>query len=98
MNKQIEALKMAVEGLEIAFDLAFKEDVASPIDEYHFESALITCKEALAEAEKQEPVAWKGLTDVERQDIIKELSGYDSDANNNDVALWIEKALKEKNT
>ena len=94
MNKQIEALKLSQDFMRVVLEFI-------PNNSELERAYLLTFKaitEALAEAEKQEPVAWKGLTDVERQDIIKELSGYDSDANNNDVALWIEKALKEKNT
>jgi hypothetical protein len=41
---------------------------------------------------------WQGLTDDERKAIITELSGWSSDANNFDVAIWIEAKLKEKNT
>lgn len=48
MNKQIEALKMAIEALE-------------GIDECYWEHTVLqACKEALAEAEKQEPVAFNG--------------------------------------
>ena len=50
-----EALKMAIEALETAFDLAFKEIAGSPSDEVLFEDALIACKEALAQP-AQEPV------------------------------------------
>jgi hypothetical protein len=42
--------------------------------------------------------SWQGLSDDERQNIIKELSGYDFDADNYDVAVFVEQALKEKNT
>ena len=46
MNKQIEALKMAIEFIERHVEA----------DEYDW--LIQACKEALAEAEKQEPVAW----------------------------------------
>ena len=46
MNKQIEALKMAIYSFE---KLMVFDDLRAEIQ---------ICKEALAEAEKQEPVAW----------------------------------------
>ena len=49
MNKQIEALKMAIEAMNKVWDEA---------DFVYLAKALNACKEALAEAEKQEPVAW----------------------------------------
>lgn len=68
MNKQIEALKMAIEGMakaEKVFDdlglLLIKFGVNPSDINFHKESFLApviqVCKEALAEAEKQEPVA-----------------------------------------
>ena len=42
--------------------------------------------------------SWQGLSVDERYSIIKELSGYDFDADNYDVAVFVEQALKEKNT
>lgn len=41
--------------------------------------------------------SWQGLSVDERYSIIKELSGYDFDADNYDVAVFVEQALKEKN-
>lgn len=46
MNKQIEALKMAIEAIEFQAFGKYKQEVVAKL------------KEALAEAEKQEPVAW----------------------------------------
>ena len=56
MNKQIEALKMAIKDLE---------DIKRwwrGIE--HYQNTINACKEALAEAEKQEPVAWYGIGDM----------------------------------
>ncbi len=52
MNKQIEALKMAIEALESI------ELLCDDKRWYLIGSARKYCKEALAEAEKHEPVAW----------------------------------------
>ena len=53
MSKQIEAFKMAIEAM-------LKEPQS--MEDFEFkEKALNVCKEALAEAEKQEPVAWTDL-------------------------------------
>ena len=55
MNKQIEALKMAIESLETA------DAIVAEYSGVYFERiqpAIQACKEALAESEKQEPVAW----------------------------------------
>ena len=69
MNKTQEALKMAVEALEESMPLVFGNGIAlemmkTPLLEveqkvnFH-KKAINACKEALAEAEKQEPVALK---------------------------------------
>ena len=50
MNKQIEALKMAIEALENIF--GWQRTTIDILDVHK------ACKEALAEAEKQEPVAF----------------------------------------
>ena len=52
MSKQIEALKMAIEALESI------ELLCDDKRWYLIGNARKSCKEALAEAEKQEPVAW----------------------------------------
>lgn len=98
MNKQIEALKMAIE---------WKNS-----NKYTAEQVIEACKEALAEAEKQEPVAlirhengnfspapsWQGLSDNE---IGKVLDDLDIGAAHTDwminFAYAIEAKLKEKN-
>lgn len=41
--------------------------------------------------------SWQGLTFDEINSIIKELSGYDTDADNYNVAVFVEEALKNKN-
>ena len=41
--------------------------------------------------------SWQGLSVDERYSIIKELSGYDFDADNYDVAVFVEQALRDKN-
>jgi len=46
--------------------------------------------------EKQEPVAWVGLTDEERMDILLNLN-WDKKLSHMDTALAIEAKLKEKN-
>lgn len=102
MNKQIEALKMAIEALE-------------GIDECFWEHTVLqACKEALAEAEKQEPVAlirhengnfspapsWQSLSDNE---INKLADKYSEPLPNGEIfhfdlfARAIEAKLKEKN-
>jgi hypothetical protein len=48
MNKQIEALKLVIDFLN-------REGF---IEEHEIQNVIETCKEALAEAEKQEPVAY----------------------------------------
>jgi hypothetical protein len=56
-DQRQEALKMAIEALEQAHSLAFKEIAGSPPDEVLFEDAIQACKDAL-EQPAQEPVAW----------------------------------------
>ena len=110
MNKQIEALKMAIEALDESMPLVFGNGIAlemmkTPLLEveqkvnFH-KKAINACKEALAEAEKKE---WQSLSDDEINEYW-----YQS---NNDVegvrlgfttqqhyfARAIEQALKEKN-
>ena len=41
--------------------------------------------------------SWQGLSFDEINSIIKELSGYDTDADNYNVAVFVEEALKNKN-
>ena len=48
MSKQIEALKMAIEWMKDEPNLDYQ----------FYLDTMEACKEALAEAEKQEPVAW----------------------------------------
>jgi hypothetical protein len=56
MNKQIEALKMAIEALDNA---CMKIEKWTKGGKWNAgKDALAKCKEALAEAEKQGPVAW----------------------------------------
>ena len=82
MNKQIKALKMAIEVLSQ--------------DEGWFDpsKALKACKEALAEAEKQE---WQSLSDDEVREIRVKYAGLPWNE-----GFWrfyndVEQALKEKN-
>ena len=63
MNKQIEALKMAIEAMNDA-GFFIDGDVGYPI---FFEKAIKACKEALAEAEKQE------IGEAEIQQMLKEI-------------------------
>ena len=81
MNKQIEALKMAIEALENIF--GWQRTTIDILDVHK------TCKEALAEAEKQE---FKFLTNYEIRKCWRK-----SDGNILDFSYAIEKALKEKN-
>ena len=55
MNKQIEALNMAIYALNIADAIVIEY---SGVELEKIQPALEACKEALAEAENQEPVAW----------------------------------------
>ena len=62
-NKTIEALKMAIDKAITEFE------ILSSFPQYSFDyvdliKELSACKEALAEAEKQEPVAWYGIGDM----------------------------------
>ncbi len=109
MNKQIEALKMAIEALESI------ELLCDDKRWYLIGSARKACKEALAEAEKQEPVAWlsteskaneiikthpatwQSLSDDEINEIWVKSFGSSEIVHNLDFARAIEKALKEKN-
>ena len=60
MNKQIEALKMAIEAVEGQAFGKYRQEVVAKL------------KEALAEAEKQEPVAWMMLNEHNKQICITE--------------------------
>ena len=108
MNKQIEALKMAIEALE-------------GIDECYWEHTVLqSCKEALAEAEKQEigeaeirqmlkeiewchkeleKKEWQSLSDDEIQNELKNMwdKGLIPSYSIVEFARAIEQALKEKN-
>ena len=57
MNKQIEALKMAIEQLESWHNVYVVKPSAN-MELLDFSVALNACKEALEEAEKQEPVGY----------------------------------------
>jgi len=90
MNKQIEALKMAIDWIE-------KETRS----QYTYVDILQACKEAL-EQPAQEPATWQSLSD----DEIKNLSHNNKcwmNAGGNLMFDWeyfaraIEQALKEKN-
>lgn len=92
----IEAMKQALEALErsvtTCFDQYAHQQAMSQPD--HFINQTITSlRQAIAEAEKQKPVAWFGLTDDEVFDIYKQfdLLQYRS------FAKALEAKLKEKN-
>ena len=60
MNKQIEALKMAVEALYALeyHDNLIEYDAYRVDKDFDLDKVRNACNDALAEAEKQEPVAW----------------------------------------
>ena len=60
MNKQIEALKMAVEALDALeyHDNLIEYDAYRIDKDFDLDNVRNACNDALAEAEKQEPVAW----------------------------------------
>lgn len=64
MNEQIEALKMAIAEIEGWIDHAYGYSPENCADN----KAIQACKKALAQAEKQEPVAW--IKDVDDKGII----------------------------
>lgn len=70
MNTQTqEALKIAIEALQQAHSLAFKEIAGSPPDEVLFEDAIQACKEVL-EQPAQEP-AWDDKQDEWSDEIAQ---------------------------
>jgi hypothetical protein len=83
MNKQTEALKMAIDWFEVEKGIAPTSD---------FDYIIKACKEALAEAEKQE---WQSLSDDEIEKIQLANGGFYKSVS---FARAIEQALKEKNT
>ncbi len=91
MNKQIEALKMAIEAMNDA-GFFIDGDVGYPI---FFEKAIKACKEALAEAEKQE---WQSLSDDNILKLFKPKFECEiEDFELIDFARAIEQSLKELN-
>ena len=93
MNKQIEALKMAIEALDLICVKITKWTSGSWI---LGEEVSAKCKEALAEAEKQE---WQSLSDDKIASVIKTTFPVNIGVTNVDLkfARAIEQALKEKN-
>ena len=89
MNKQIEALKMAIEALDTL--MMEKGSI--------YQQALKACKEALAEAEK---LAWQSLSDdeIEYLECLKAPPVHPDFVNDDswyEFARAIEAKLKEKN-
>ena len=84
-NKTQEALKMAIEALENIF--GWQRTTIDILDVHK------TCKEALAEAKKQE---WQSLSDDEMDDLFKK-HGVMFLEGNFKFARAIEAKLKEKN-
>ena len=98
MNKRVEALKMAVREMSV---YAMQHSNDWLIEDVDLLKAINACKEALAEAEKQE---WQSLSDDEICDLWTESSddvkgcirlGYTTQQHY--FASLIEQALKEKN-
>ena len=103
MNKQIEALKMAIEFMDLVEQYASNDELRVDNDKLNalMANAQQACKEALAEAEKQE---WQSLSDDEIDDLWAESSkdvsgsirlGYTTKQHY--FYVLIEQALKEKN-
>ncbi len=88
MNKQIEALKIAIEVLEaIEIENGYPESMQI--------RAIQVCKEALAEVDKQE---WQSLSDDEIFELHhKWIINSGNKDTQYDFARAIEQALKEKN-
>jgi hypothetical protein len=89
MNKQIEALKLVIDFLN-------REGF---IEEHEIQNVIETCKEALAEAEKQEPYAWE-INHLDATSpppyIVKHNPFYKNDSNTKVTPLYTHPAPAEK--
>ena len=74
MSKQIEALKMAIEAMETSKEAWHEIGIYDAMYD-GLVLSIQACKEALAEAEKQEILSDEELKDLiwERQDLLHEL-------------------------
>lgn len=73
----LEAMKQALEALEVLYDFACYE-MDLPIDHYSAtgaEAAITVLRQAIESAEKQEPVAWANPNDLQNFDMKVRTNG-----------------------
>jgi hypothetical protein len=96
----IEAMKQALEALEVAYGVSLIEDIIpkdAPIKQ-----AITALRTAIEQAEKQEPVVWKEADYDKVLQIIKEMRPAAAAIKDKPASWWLDrfeeavKQLKEK--